>query len=155
MQIHTRILFDSGSQRFYISETVWNKLKLKTVRTERVIINTFGQTGGSEVRKLDVVQFNVKHRTDSLFTTIDALCVPTVCSPLTNQYISSVHDLDEFRGLGFADYEGNTTNLAIGVLVGIDFYHNLITGITLRSKAGPMACGSKLGYVLQGHRSSP
>ena len=65
-----------------ISETVRNKLKLKTVRTERVIINTFGQTGGSEVRKLDVVQFKVKHRTDSMFTAIQALCVPTVCSPL-------------------------------------------------------------------------
>ena len=61
-----------------------------------------------------------------------------------------MHDLDEFRGLDFADYEGNTTNPAIGVLIGIDFYHSLITGITLRSKAGPVACGSKLGYVLGG-----
>ena len=35
-------------------------------------------------------------------------------------------------GLDFADdYEGNTTNPAIGVLIGIDFYHSLITGITL------------------------
>ena len=85
-----------------------------------------------------------------MFTAIEALCVPTVCSPLTNQYISSVHDLDEFRGLDFANYEGNTTSLAIGVLIGIDFYHSLITGITLRSKAGPVACGSKLGYALGG-----
>ena len=83
-----------------------------------------------------------------MFTAIEALCVPTVCSPLTNQYISSVNDLDEFRGLDFADYEGNTTNPAIGVLIGINFYHSLITGITLRSKAGPVACGSKLGYAL-------
>ena len=85
-----------------------------------------------------------------MFTAIEALCVQTVCSPLTKQYISSVHDLDEFRGLDFADYEGNTTNPAIGVFVGIHFYHCLITGITLRNKAGPVACGSKLGYALGG-----
>ena len=61
-----------------------------------------------------------------------------------------MHDLEEFRRLDFVDYEGNTRNLAIGVLVGIYFYHSLITGITLRSKGGPVACGSKLGYILGG-----
>ena len=79
MQVHSRILFDSGSQKSYISETVRNKLKLKTVRTERVIINTFGQTGSSEVRKLDVVQFKVKHRTDSMFTHLQKLSVFRQC----------------------------------------------------------------------------
>ena len=53
-----------GSQRSYISETNRSKLKLKTVGTERAIINTFGRTEGSEVPKLDIVQFRVKHRTD-------------------------------------------------------------------------------------------
>ena len=66
-----------------------------------------------------------------MFTTIE----------VTNQYISSVHDLDELGGGGgggleFADYEGNSPNLAVGVLVVINFYHSIITGTTLRSKAG-------------------
>jgi hypothetical protein len=51
----TRILFDSGSQRSYISEKVRTRLQLKTIRREKVIIKTFGQTSDSEVQQLDVV----------------------------------------------------------------------------------------------------
>ena len=65
-----------------------------------------------------------------------------------------LHDLDEFRGLEFADYEGSSSNLAVGVSFGIDFYRNLITGTTLRSKAGPVACSSKLRYILGGRIGS-
>ena len=42
-------------------------------------------------------------------------------------------------GLEFVDYEGNFPNLAVGVLVVINFYHSLITGTTLRSKVGSVA----------------
>jgi hypothetical protein len=48
--VRTRILFDSGSQRTYISEKVRNRLKLKAIRSERVIIKTFGQSEASEVQ---------------------------------------------------------------------------------------------------------
>ena len=48
-EVSTRIQFDSGSQRTYISEKVRNRLKLKALRSERVIIKTFGQGEDSEV----------------------------------------------------------------------------------------------------------
>ena len=81
MQVLTRILFDIGSQRSHISETVRNKLKLKTLRILRVIINSSGKTGGSEMRKFDIVQLKVKHRTDSMFTTVEALRILIVKYP--------------------------------------------------------------------------
>ena len=101
-QVSTRILFDSGSQRTYISEKVRNRLRLKALRSEKVIIKTFGQ---SEVQRLDVVQLKIKSKCDNVFMCIEALCVPTICSPLTNQNLSSVQELSEFRGLQFADLE--------------------------------------------------
>ena len=93
-QVSTRILFHSGSQRTYISEKVRNRLRLKALRSEKVIIKTFGQ---SEVQRLDVVQLKIKSKCDNVFMCIEALCVPTICSPLTNQNLSSVQGLSEFR----------------------------------------------------------
>ena len=37
-----RILFDTGSQRSYITENLRSKLKLKSVQQERLNLNTFG-----------------------------------------------------------------------------------------------------------------
>ena len=85
VQVQTRILFDSGSQRWSISEKVRHALKLKAIRVEKVVIKTFGQVDSSEVKELDVVQFKVKNKGDARFTFVEALCVPTICSPLTNQ----------------------------------------------------------------------
>jgi hypothetical protein len=99
----TRILFDSGSQRSYISEKVRTRLQLKTIRRERVIIKTLGQTSDSEVQQLNVVQLNVKNKFDNGFTLIEALRVPTICSPLTNQHIAITRELEEYKDLKFAE----------------------------------------------------
>ncbi len=40
--VPVRILFDSGSQRSYVTEELQRKLKLKTLKKETVYLNTFG-----------------------------------------------------------------------------------------------------------------
>ena len=51
-QLHTgrtmRILFDSGSQRSYMTERARNKLNLSAVKSEKLLIKTFGQEGATE-----------------------------------------------------------------------------------------------------------
>lgn len=51
-KVSTRILFDSGSQHSYISDMVRAKLQLKSIRSETIIIKTFGQDNDSEVKRL-------------------------------------------------------------------------------------------------------
>jgi hypothetical protein len=154
-QVSTRILFDSGSQRTYISEKVRNSLKLKAVRSEKVIIKTFGQSETSEVRRLDVVQFKVKNQHENIVTNVEALCVPTICSPLTNQNLSSVKKLPEFKDLQFPDFEHEEyPNLPVGILIGIDYYYTFMTGELIKSKEGPVASGTKVGWVLSGRMGS-
>ena len=41
---NTRILFDTGSQRSFITENVRKRLRLKTVRTEKISISVFGDS---------------------------------------------------------------------------------------------------------------
>ena len=154
---YSRISFDSGSQRSYISAKARETLQLKALRTEKVIIKTFGPDNDSKVLELDVVQVNIKNKFKNRFTLIEALRVPTICSPLTSQHIASAKNIVEFKNLKFADHNESLSILPVGILVGIVFYHAFMTGRIIRSKAGPVTCGTRLGWVISGRfgASSP
>ena len=150
-QVCTRVLFDSGSQRSYISEKVRNRLNLKAVRSEKVIIKTFGQGEESKVQKFDIVQFKIKNKFNSNFIVVEALCVPSICSPLTNQCMESVRKCQEFSEFEFADYEDQSSaDRPVGISVGIDYYHAFMTGRVVRSQLGPVASETKVGWVVSG-----
>ena len=146
----SRILFDTGSQRSYVSVNVQKKLRLKVIRQERLVIKTFGDDFNSEVRNLDVVQVKVKHKESDDYTFIEALCVPKICSPLKTQFISEVSNCIEFNGLDFADSNINHQDLPVGVLIGIDSYFKFFKGKSILSKSGVTATESTLGWVLSG-----
>ena len=66
-----------------------------------------------------------------------------------------MHELPEFAGLEFADFEHKQhQNLPVGILIGIDFYHVFMTGKVIRSKLGPVACKTRVGWVLSGRIGS-
>ena len=44
--------------------------------------------------------------------------------------------------------------LPVGILIGIDFYHAFMTGKIIRSKDGPIACGTRLCWVISGRLGS-
>ena len=54
-----------------------------------MIIKTFGQGNDSKVQELHVVQVNINDKFENRFTLIEAMCVPTICSPVTRQHIVS------------------------------------------------------------------
>jgi hypothetical protein len=72
-----RILFDSGSQRSYISNSLKTRLNLKPVKNETLNLNTFGN---SKFRKqnCDLVEFNLEGK-DHGKLTIKALSFPVIC----------------------------------------------------------------------------
>ena len=87
--VYSRILFDSGSQRSYVSEELARSLGLKVLRKENVVIKTFERSDESELRRLNVVRFKVRHRSQrGIVKCEEALCIPTLCSPLSNQCFS-------------------------------------------------------------------
>ena len=147
----TRILFDSGSQRSYITESLCESLKLRTVRKERVVIKTFGESEGSEAKVLRVVKFKVKHKNSSRFTFVEALCVPQVCGKLRNQNSFSVTEFSHVKNLTLADEINCSIDRPVGVLVGIDFYYDFFTGRISKGKVNePVASETHLGWVLSG-----
>ena len=68
--VRTQILFDSGSPRKYITSNVRKHLNLKTLRTKKVIIKTFGSYE-PRMKILDVVQFKVESCYDVLHVSTD------------------------------------------------------------------------------------
>ena len=147
----TRILFDTGSQRTYLTENLRKHLKLETIRTENVIINTFGTSHESKLETLDVVQLKIKHRYENRCIFIEALCYPVICKPLKNQEIAFVRSkFGNISKLELADFNENSSELPIGILVGVDYYHQFFTGKVIKNEAGPVASSSVLGWVLSG-----
>ena len=76
--------------------------------------------------------------------------MPLICQPLQGHSVEQVvNDNVCFSGLRLADYcaEGETLN--VDILVGSDYYWNLVTGHTIRGTQGPTATHTKLGWYSQ------
>jgi len=114
-----------------------------------VLIKTFGDLKNADIKRLDVVQFKVKHRNSSKYVMVEALCVPDICSPIGNQKLDHARKVAEFADLEFADFS-EAFDLSIGVLVGIDFYFRFFSGKRIESKEGVVASESSLGWILSG-----
>ena len=55
-----------------------------------------------------------------------------------------------FKGLELADHSDGKSCLRVDVLIGSDYYWELVTGSVCRSAGGPTAIHTKLGWVLSG-----
>ena len=96
-----RIMFDSGSQRVYVNEHLKQILNLKTLRTEKLILKTFGNEKPSE-KLFDVVKIKLNGVKKDFVT--EALVVPQICSPITNQMVTRVsQNYPHLKNLRLAD----------------------------------------------------
>ena len=80
-EMAVRVLIDGGSQKTYISKDLRNKLKLPTLKTEQLVINTFG-TNESEIKQYDLVKFVMKSKDKTFEIEMNAFVQETICSPL-------------------------------------------------------------------------
>lgn len=148
-----RALFDSGSQRTYVTSQLRDKLKLATVGTERIRIKTFGNTESCD-KLCDVVHLTVKLEEGETLS-ITALVVPMICSPLTSQPINaSGETYEHLAGLKLADSGDPRDTMEVDVLIGSDWYWSLVTGRVIRGESGPTAIHTKVGWILSGPTSN-
>ena len=139
-----RILFDSGSQRSYVTERVCAKLRLNPIHTEKLQVNTFGGEH-FKTKQCKLVRFDI-HKPERV--TLTAISYPMICSTLPS--IMKVDKYAHLSSLELADCPGDTGIDAIDVLVGSDYYWNFVTGETCRGTDGPVAIRSRLGWLLSG-----
>ena len=141
-----RVLFDTGSQRTYITNSLKSQLGLKPIEKESLRLSTFGN---DRVRKesCDIVKLSLR-KGDGESVNIAALSFPVICSSLPLQVDVSAYP--HIEGLPLADEFIGQEHDSIDVLIGSDQYWNFITGETVRGDFGPAAVSSKLGWLLSG-----
>lgn len=110
------ILFDTGSQRSYITDNLKTRLGFKTTKTETLQLNTFGEKGYRKQR-CNVAAVRLKTNARELLE-ISALSYPVICSPLPGKV--NVKKYSHLHGLQLAD--SSIENQPIDVLIGSDYY---------------------------------
>ena len=121
-------------------------MKLVPDHYERLQLNTFGDKHHRS-KGCDVVQFHLckPYSTDNINVT--ALCFPVICTTLSS--VRGVQQLEHLSGLPLADdLESPREN--IDVLIGSNFYWDVVTGDIKMGSSGPIAISSKLGWLLSG-----
>ena len=90
-------------------------------------------------------------RTQEIPTLVLSLyVVPTICQPLVSQPIATcAAEAQHLASLNLADYTDGE-RLDVDMLVGSDFYWDLVMGGVSRGAQGPIAIHTKLGWVLSG-----
>ena len=80
--------------------------------------------------------------------------VPTICQPLVSQPTAICAAVAQhLASLDLADYSDNE-RLDVDMLMGSDFYWDLVMGGLSRGAQGPVAIHTKLGWVLSGPTSA-
>ena len=81
---NARIIFDSGSQRSFVTNKLKDSLKLPIVGRESMIIKAFGPHS-SDVQICDLTTLKIKNKLSDLSVDIQALSVSCIASPIQGQ----------------------------------------------------------------------
>ena len=84
--VASRMTFDSGSQKTYISEQLRGALGLSTISREALSIKVFGTDEGTP-KLYDVTQFCIRSPFSDENLYVIAHVINTVCAPLKHQVI--------------------------------------------------------------------
>ena len=143
-----QVIFNSGSQRTYMNEVLCEKLKFPFIRSERIIVKTFGN---NDFKTRDVNVVLIKFCTEHNNFFVKAICSLVICVDLTNQNCKFVSKrYCHLQGLNLAD-KGTDGTKTSEIFVGLVCYFEFITGEVINGKFGkPVALKSSFGYILSG-----
>ena len=147
--VEMRVLLDSGSQRSYMTERARRVLNLDPESEQRLSIAAFGSTR-EDPKVCAVVKIGVELKGyPNLYPSL--FVVPMICEPLVGQPISEcIKGNRHLASLELADIAEGTSALAVDILIGSDYYWELVTGGVCKGESGPMGIHTKLGWVLSG-----
>ena len=143
-----QVLFDEGTQRSFITQQLADSLKVDSCKRQRICISAFG--GESIPRELQSTSIAIQTN-DGGEVPISVLVVHKihVATPLQNAIPLPDNQYPHLHSLHLAHPVGSDNKFEITLLVGADFYWNLVQDKIIRCN-GPTAVESKIGYLLSG-----
>jgi hypothetical protein len=156
--VTTRLFFDAGSSRTYVNEAFAHKLKLQLREGKFIGVNRFGSDNS--------VKVDTKESELTIgFTDGADITVPvTVVKHITGHISRSAIDVPQIRKLSqkfpLADQiPKSTQSEQLEILIGNDYWGDIITGERQTVVEGLYLLGSRLGWILSGrvpwHQSGP
>ncbi|XP_043226812.1 uncharacterized protein LOC122383972 [Amphibalanus amphitrite] len=148
------LLFDTGSDRTYVSEELVKKVGATWLGSESVSYAAFGggkSTCERAVRGLRVSGANLSKPVECLLTAVE---VPVICSPLQRPRVPRTA-LASFVGVELADSYSENREMSVDILVGLDVYWSLVQQGFIRCSEGSLvAQETSLGWIVSGVTSS-
>lgn len=108
-------------------------------------MNTFGNNKFQK-QNCDLVDLYIQDKNHGKIK-IRTLSFPVICSSLPSRI--NVAEFPHLEGLELADELEDGDDESIDVLIGTDFYWQIVLGEIQRGDSGPVAVNSKLGYYLR------
>ena len=148
-KVKVRVLFDSGSQKTFVTPTVVERAKLQVVRKENLGIKAFGsETAERKLR--DVVELDLRAARGGKRVKVEAYVVEKI-SEISNCNVEIVKSkYKHLADIEFSDVS-DEISLQVDVLVGANFLWEFQGKQTIRGeKNEPVAVETTLGWVLSG-----
>ena len=142
------VLFDTGSDRSYISSCSVKCVEPEWVGAQPIAYSAFGTTCGGKAEQRNLFQVNLKCADDN-YVSLLATEIPTICAPVYRPEVP-LHVLQSFEGLSLTvDRPGGDGN-QIDILIGLDAYWKFMKAGIVRGPGGLVAQESVFGWVLSG-----
>ena len=87
--MRARVIFNSWSQKSYITQRARDQLNLPTISTDSHLIKTFGTGVIDHSTECDKVKVVIKNVNKWSAREIEAFVVPIICAPIGNQEIDT------------------------------------------------------------------
>ena len=148
-----RVMLDTGSNQSFVTSVVADQLHCQQLALDDMNVQSFG--GGQTKQKMRKVQISLKGLSDGTPPlAITAYVVPTICSSPPRAE-PAIRRHAHLKGLQLAEpvtLEGEDST--ISVLIGQDYMREVIDGRMKIGTAGPIALGSRFGWIISGPSGS-
>ena len=146
---NARILFDKGSQKSFINQSLCDELNLKTQWSENTILKPF-QGKNEKMRKLDIVNVCIADTKIQNLTDVELTVVPHICSPISGQTNELAQAMPEHLiDLPLANSTNGEFRTCHWYFDG-DLYWKFFSGMLRRGLRVPVAEETSLGWVFSG-----
>ena len=130
VQAEANILFDEGAQKSFVTEHLAKELELTKGDTETIYLSSFGSTS-NKLQQVSVATVHVIANNRQIIQ-VRVLIVPTISTPISNRLQHAVSTLPYLRELKLAHPETADSSFAISMLIGADFYRDLVEDHVVR-----------------------
>ena len=143
-----RILFDTGSCRSYVSQSLQAQAKLQCLGQDSIALATFGSTSRNTTN-YPRVEVNIKQN-DSTLLLISANVIPKITAPIRRVSLNTCTH-PSLRQLPLAEPLDSTSDrLEIDILIGLDHYYKIIGTDRIYFPDGLQLLHSSVGFVCAG-----